>query len=277
MRYYYADAAGSVLGPLSADALQLLHARGGLHDSTPVIAEGGAAWGTYAQHVGARVAPAGVAVAQAPLTVGTYAPPAPTSAMPATTGAAAGPSADDVLRAQLNDQARRAQQAANAAGTALVTGLASTLRGVRTHGERAVLFGALAGLAALVLPWVHVGEEWVTGARLVKDVPKVWLFPVWMVACVAITWHNLVAAPAARALRMRWVLAIGAVWSVVTIGLLWFGSELLGLFWRFGNPFASTTAGLSVGAWLAGAGLIAITVGAFLQVGDGVRAPRSAP
>lgn len=60
MTYYYADSTGQHVGPFTLDALQQMRASGMIHDSTPVIGEGGSAWSTYAalfsSHSGSSVA-----------------------------------------------------------------------------------------------------------------------------------------------------------------------------------------------------------------------------
>lgn len=77
MRFFYANGDNQPTGPVDQAELQRLRTAGAIADTTPVIREGEASWGTYADH-----APAAVAVALPPLPP-VYAPPTP-PAVPAT-------------------------------------------------------------------------------------------------------------------------------------------------------------------------------------------------
>src|SRR5690242_1449229 len=89
------------------------------------------------------------------------------------------------IEEQMAEKARYAASVAAASGNIAKNAFLSTVTGARTFGDRAVVFGALAGVLAFFLPWFTLfGVASASGLRAALDASWVfWLYPASMVAC----------------------------------------------------------------------------------------------
>jgi|GEM_PF-3616881 len=237
MQYYYIDASRKTVGPVSMDELRTLRQSGGISGSTPVILDGTSSWFTY-DHYNEPHAPA----------PGAYPPPPPLT----------GRSTQDLTKERVVAGATQAAAAAGAVASLARDSLLETFRNVKTDSERAVVFGAGAGLFAFVLPWVGGFGGSLTGFGLARDASSLlWLYPITLGAIISLAHANVRAHARDRILRSRWVIVIGTFWSAITVLAVFAGRGLFGA--------------ASVGLYLALLSCVAITAGGIMEIADSTK------
>jgi hypothetical protein len=124
------------------------------------------------------------------------------------------PTQEQIIQEKVTQKAQQAAAVAAATGNVMKTSFMATVTGAKTIGEKAVVFGALAGFVAFFLPWVTVlGLVSGSGLRLALDASAVfWLHPVSMLACFLLSSFNKNADSKKRILAARWYIVIGTLW-----------------------------------------------------------------
>lgn len=158
----------------------------------------------------------------------------------------------DILKQQVAAKAKQAVHITATTGNIAKAAFLATITEAKTVGEKAVVFGSLAGIVAFFLPWLTIiGTVSGSGLRLAIDWSAwFWLYPVSMAFCFVAAWFFLNADPQKRILAARWF---------VLIGTLWVGPGLAAV-----SNILSGVAGFGIYLALASAG--AILIGGFLQI-----------
>jgi hypothetical protein len=172
------------------------------------------------------------------------------------------PTQEQIIQERVAQKAQQAAAVAAATGNVMKTSFMATVTEAKTIGEKAVVFGALAGLVAFFLPWLSVlGTVSVSGLRAALDASWVfWLHPVSMVVCFLMFAFNKAADPKKRILAARWY---------IVIGTLWFGPGVAALC----NVFS---AAVGFGGYLVTASAGAILLGGVLQISERLHDVKSA-
>jgi len=77
---------------------------------------------------------------------------------------------EQVIQDQVAETAKYAASVAVASGKVVKASFMATITGAKTIGEKAVVFGALAGLVAFFLPWISfLGTVSASGLRAALD------------------------------------------------------------------------------------------------------------
>jgi hypothetical protein len=170
---------------------------------------------------------------------------------------------EEMLKEQVAARAKQAANMAAATGSVAKGAFLSTLKGANTLGEKAVVFGSLAGIVAFFLPWAAVlGTMAVSGWSLaVHGSAWAWLYPISMVAVFVMSWFLLKSDARKRILAARWFLVIGTLWCAPGLVLV---SNIL-----------SGAAG--IGMYLGTVAAGAILVGGLLQISDSTKKLSFAP
>jgi hypothetical protein len=130
----------------------------------------------------------------------------------------------------------------------------ATVNGATTVGDKAVVFGALAGVVAFFLPWITLlGTFSGSGLRIALDENVwFWLFPASMTLCFGLSSFNKAADVKKRILGARWYIVIGAVWFVPGVAAVC-------------NAFSGA---VGFGGYLATAAAGAILFGGLMQISE---------
>jgi GYF domain 2 len=234
-RFYYEGVNHAPIGPIPLDALTALIASGAVRDETYVIEEGGLDW--------------------KPLR--TYGAPFPSSSV---SGAHASPPPSpfpsvDAVHARVVAGAAIASARVEGGARLTMETFLTTLRSAQTIGERAVVFGSIAVLAAFVLPWFDALGESVNGLGLARQASAyLYLLPVSFAVTFFLSYLNIHGSSRQRILRARWFLTVGSFWlSVALLGVV-AGRELFGI--------------AAAGLYLTLVGVAAVTAGGMLQINE---------
>jgi hypothetical protein len=121
---------------------------------------------------------------------------------------------EQIIQAQVSEKAKQVAAVAAATGNIAKNAFMATLTGATTVGDKAVVFGALAGLLAFFLPWADLlGTVAVSGLRAAIHISDFfWLYPLSMVACFLMSSFNNHADAKKRILAARWYIVIGTLW-----------------------------------------------------------------
>ncbi len=162
----------------------------------------------------------------------------------------------EIIQDQVAEKAKYAAAVAAASGNVVKQSFMATVTGAKTFGERAVVFGALAGFVAFFLPWVSfLGTVSASGLRCALDASWVfWLHPFSMIVVFVTSAFLRDADTKKRILASRWF---------VVIGTLWFGPGLAAVC----NVFSGV---IGFGGYLATASAGAILLGGILQISGGL-------
>jgi hypothetical protein len=162
------------------------------------------------------------------------------------------------IQEQVAQRAQKAAAVAAATGNVAKNAFMATLTGAKTIGEKAVVFGALAGFLSFFLPWfTFLGVASASGLRAALDASWVfWLQPISMVACFLMASFNKNADPKKRILGARWY---------IVIATLWFGPGVAAVC----NVFSGV---VGFGGYLATAAAGAILIGGVLQISERLNA-----
>jgi len=121
---------------------------------------------------------------------------------------------EQIIQDQVTERAIQAATIAAATGNVAKNAFMATITGAKTIGDKAVVFGALAGLAAFFLPWITLlGTLSVSGLYLALNASWVfWLHPLSMIVCFIMFSFNKSADSNKRILAARWYMVIGTLW-----------------------------------------------------------------
>src|SRR5947207_5774889 len=124
------------------------------------------------------------------------------------------PKTQEEIQEQVSAKAKYAATVAAASGNVAKDAFMSTVSGAKTVGEKAVVFGALAGVIAFFLPWITLfGTLSGSGLRIAIDGSGVfWLHPTSMIACFIMSSFLKNAEPKKRILAARWYIVFGTLW-----------------------------------------------------------------
>jgi hypothetical protein len=163
-------------------------------------------------------------------------------------------SQEQIIQDQVTEKARYAASVAAASGNVAKDAFVNTVSAARSTGEKAVVFGALAGILAFFLPWITLfGTVSASGLRAALDGSWVfWMHPLSMVACFLMFAATKTADAKKRTLAARWY---------IVIGTLWFGPGAAAVC----NAFSGV---VGFGGYLATASAGAILLGGLLQISD---------
>ncbi len=161
---------------------------------------------------------------------------------------------EQIIQDQIAQKAKYAASVAAASGTVAKDAFMNTVSAARSTGEKAVVFGALAGLVAFFLPWITLfGTVSASGLRAALDGSWVfWMYPLSMVACFLMFAATKTADARKRILSARWY---------IVIGTLWFGPGAAAVC----NAFSGV---VGFGGYLATASAGAILLGGLLQISE---------
>ena len=161
---------------------------------------------------------------------------------------------EELIKEQVSAKAKCAASVAAASGTVAKEAFMGTVNGARTTGEKAVVFGALAGVVAFFLPWVSfLGTLSVSGLRAAIDLSStIWLHPLSMIICFLIFAFNKESDVKKRILGARWYIVVGAVWFAPGVAAVC-------------NAFSGA---VGIGGYLATASAGAILLGGLLQISE---------
>src|SRR3982750_2253194 len=125
------------------------------------------------------------------------------------------PTQEDIIKEQVAAKAKQAASVAAASGNVVKGAFLATITESKTVGEKAVVFGSLAGIVSLFLPWASLlGTVSASGLSLALNASAwFWLFPASMVVCFLTAWHLISGAPEKRILAARWFIVIGTLWG----------------------------------------------------------------
>ncbi|HEY4479323.1 MAG TPA: zinc ribbon domain-containing protein [Candidatus Paceibacterota bacterium] len=143
-----------------------------------------------------------------------------------------------------------------------------------SKAEKIIAIGAIAGLAAFVLPWVSAGGQSVSGFSAASNSGYVYLLPLLMVASLLLLYFTQGASDTRKVLMTRWQIIIGSVTSTVGLFMIIFistiGSLMSQMMGGIGALFGGGSFGVSagIGVYLYAAGAIAVVVGAFRLQGE---------
>jgi len=159
---------------------------------------------------------------------------------------------EQVIQDQVAETAKYAASVAVASGKVVKASFMATITGAKTIGEKAVVFGALAGLVAFFLPWISfLGTVSASGLRAALDGSAVfWLQPLSMLTCFLLSASNKDSDSKKRILAARWY---------IVIGTLWFGPGVAAVC----NVFSGA---IGFGGYLTTAAAGAILLGGVLQI-----------
>ena len=92
---------------------------------------------------------------------------------------------EQIIQDQVSEKARQAAAVAAATGNVAKSAFVAVFSEAKTVGEKALVFGALAGFVAFFLPWISfLGTVSASGLRAALDASWVfWLHPLSMVVC----------------------------------------------------------------------------------------------
>jgi predicted phage tail protein len=161
---------------------------------------------------------------------------------------------EQIIQDQVAEKAKQAAAVAAATGTVAKDAFLGVLTGAKTFGDKAVVFGALAGFVAFFLPWITLfGAVSASGLRLALDASWVfWLYPLSMIVCFLMSGFLRSAVPKRRILAARWF---------IVIGTLWFGPGVAAVC----NVFSGA---VGFGGYLVTAAAGAILFGGILQINE---------
>ena len=164
---------------------------------------------------------------------------------------------EELLKRQVAAKAKQAVSVAAVSGNVAKRAFLSTISGATTPGEKAVVFGSLAGLVAFFLPWFTLfGVLSGTGVRLALDGSGwFWLYPASMICCFFLAHLQLNGSSQRRILAARWF---------IVVGTLWFAPGLIAASTVFSGP-------VGIGFYLATAAAGALLLGGLLQIGHEVQ------
>ena len=164
---------------------------------------------------------------------------------------------EEILKEQVAAKAKQAASVAAASGNVVKGAFLATITESKTVGEKAVVFGSLAGIVSFFLPWASLlGTVSASGFLLARQASAwFWLYPASMAICFLTAWHLINAAPEKRILAARWFMVVGTLWFAPALVLI-------------SNVF-SGAAGFGMYMVTASAG--ALLVGGLLQISDRVR------
>src|ERR1700687_2965242 len=99
---------------------------------------------------------------------------------------------EQIIHDQVAENAKKAAVVVAATGNVAKNAFLATITGAKTIGDKAVVFGALAGFCAFFLPWISLlGTVSASGFRAALDASAVfWLFPASMAACFLMSSFN---------------------------------------------------------------------------------------
>ena len=119
---------------------------------------------------------------------------------------------EQIIQEQVAEKAKYATSVAAASGKVAKNAFMSTLSGAKSPGEKAVVFGALAGLIAFPLPWITLfGLGAASGFSAATEGSSLfWLHPISMAACFLLSSFNNNSESKKRILAARWYIVIGA-------------------------------------------------------------------
>ena len=123
-------------------------------------------------------------------------------------------SQEQIIQDQVAQKAKQAASVAAATGNVAKDAFLATLSAARTIGDKAVVFGSLAGLVAFFLPWITIlGTISGSGLHAAIQISAVfWLHPLSMATCFLMSSINKAAHPKKRILAARWYIVIGTIW-----------------------------------------------------------------
>ena len=160
---------------------------------------------------------------------------------------------EQIIQDQVSEKAKYAASVAAASGNVAKDAFMNTVNGAKTTGEKAVVFGALAGVVAFFLPWMTFFGASGSGLRAATEGSWVfWLHPASMILCFLLAAFNKEADVRKRILGARWY---------VVVGTLWFGPGLAAVC----NAFSGV---VGFGGYLATAAAGAILLGGLLQISE---------
>ena len=161
---------------------------------------------------------------------------------------------EQILQDQVAEKAKYAASVAAASGRVVKASFMATITGAKTIGEKAVVFGALAGLVSFFLPWISLrGTVSASGLRTALDASAVfWLHPLSMLACFLLSSFNKDTDSKKRILAARWYIVIGTLWFAPGMAAV---CNVLSGAVGFGGYLSTVAAG-------------AIMIGGILQIGE---------
>lgn len=164
----------------------------------------------------------------------------------------------ELIQDQVGEKAKHAATVVAATGTVAKDAFMATLMGAKSTGEKAVVFGAIAGFVAFFLPWITLfGALSGSGLRIANDVSAVfWLHPISMILCFLISSFLKNADSKKRILAARWYIVIGTLWFAPGVAAV---INILSGAVGFGGYLATVAAG-------------AIMVGGIVQIGERLEA-----
>ena len=160
----------------------------------------------------------------------------------------------ELLQEQVAEKAKYAASVAAASGNVAKDAFMGTVNGARTTGEKAVVFGALVGVAAFFLPWIALlGTVSASGLTAATNFSTVfWLHPLSMIICFLLFAFNKESDVRKRILGARWFIVIGAVWFAPGVAAVC-------------NAFSGA---VGIGGYLATASAGAVLLGGLLQISE---------
>jgi hypothetical protein len=161
---------------------------------------------------------------------------------------------EQVIQDQVAEKAKYVASFAAASGNVVKDAFLSTVSGAKTIGEKAVVFGALAGVGAFFLPWITLfGTLSGSGLRLAIDGSAVfWIHPASMIVCFLMSSFLKNADAKKRILGARWY---------IVIGTLWFGPGVAAVC----NVFSGA---VGFGGYVATASAGAVLIGGLVQISE---------
>ena len=166
---------------------------------------------------------------------------------------------EQIIQDQVAEKARHVATVASATGSLAKNAFLETITRATTVGEKAVVFGAMAGFVSFFLPWITLlGLVSTNGFSAALNLSWVfWLHPLSMVACFLMFSFNKGADSKERILAARWY---------IVIGTLWFGPGVAAVCTPAAGP-------VGIGGYLATASAGAILLGGILQISERLSAP----
>ena len=128
---------------------------------------------------------------------------------------------EQIIQNQVAEKARHAATVASATGSLAKNAFLATITRATTVGDRAVVFGTMAGFVSFFLPWISfLGTVSASGLRAAIEASWVfWLHPLSMVACFLMFSFNKEAEAKKRILAARWYIVIGTFGSGLELPL----------------------------------------------------------
>jgi hypothetical protein len=141
------------------------------------------------------------------------------------------------LKVELAAKTRHVAARAAAGSRVAKSAILAPISGATTIGEKAVVFGSVAGFCAFFLPWLTPGPFSGSGLQGAGTFAWIWLLPLSVIGCFVSSWLLSESPAPKRILAARWFIVIGMFWftpgvmilSNVRVGVPGFGLYLASL------------------------------------------------